>query len=122
MYEKIKRICIIISILFNIVIFTGYNIQTIRLEHSRQECERIRSQLEFARNREQEFEHTINSIEESTTRTAEILRKQGNTISDIRKGIAAVKEYVEEMESRMYYIRSKYGNSDNDSNIGKEIE
>lgn len=85
MHEKIYKYFFIVMLVLFTVVFTGFAVQTARLESSLAECRQYREQLSNVENRESE-------IRESLSRTSVILNSTGNEITNLRSKLEALEE------------------------------
>lgn len=85
MNEKVYRIIFGIMLVTILVFFTGFTVQTCRLQSSMEQLEHYRTELESASNRQSD----ITSIVE---RTGEILSTTTNSVADLRKQIQEIED------------------------------
>lgn len=118
MYTKeiiYKFIAIVSSIL--LFLSAGLNLaEYVRLESYRRQLIEVRTSLERSRDQQRIITETISGIESSTNRTNDALRGAQDAASGLSEQIRILKEYVTEMEVRLYlYNHSVNGTSNNET-------
>lgn len=103
--------CIVLLLLIGFGI--GFSVQTYKLGYTREQLERCRNELAAATDRQQSITNTVAECMETARRTGEILSKSATTIADIRKQIEEIRTSYESMESRLRYLSSIYGDTNN---------
>ena len=103
--------CIVLLLLIGFGI--GFSVQTYKLGCTREQLERCRNELAAATDRQQSITNTVAECMETARRTGEILSKSATTIADIRKQIEEIRTSYESMESRLRYLSSIYGDTNN---------
>ncbi len=97
--EKIYKCVFVVMLVLFTIFFTGFTVQTYRLERSMERCEQYRTELELAQNREHE-------IGEAISRTSVILCQTSNTVEGLREKLEA----VEDNYNRMWELLSNDNN------------
>lgn len=90
MYEKIYKCVFVVMLILFAILFTGFAVQTYRLERSMERCEQYRTELVSAQSRESE-------IGECISRTSVILSETSNTVEGLRKKLEAVEDSYNHM-------------------------
>lgn len=103
--------CIVLLLLIGFGI--GFSVQTYKLGYTREQLEHCRNELAAATDRQQSITNTVAECMETARRTSEILNKSATTIADIRKQIEEIRTSYESMESRLRYLSSIYGDTNN---------
>lgn len=85
MHEKIYKCVFVVMLILFAIFFTGFAVQTHRLERSMERCEQYRTELELAQNREYE-------IGEAISRTSIILCQTSDTVEGLREKLEAVED------------------------------
>lgn len=110
--EKSYLVIIFTLLFMSIVLLFGLGIQTSRLEHTGQQLDYYRTELESAQNRQQQLTSTIDGCFRDVTRAGEILSQSVGTISDVRKQISEIRENYEIMEDRLLHFYDIYNTTD----------
>ena len=95
MHEKIYKCVFVVMLILFAIFFTGFAVQTYRLERSMERCEQYRTELELAQNREHE-------IGESISRTSIILCQTSDTVEGLREKLEAVEDSYNYMWGLLY--------------------
>ena len=95
MHEKIYKCVFVVMLILFAIFFTGFAVQTYRLERSMERCEQYRTELELAQNREHE-------IGESISRTSIILCQTSDTVEGLREKLEAVEDSYNYMWKLLY--------------------
>ena len=116
MHEKIYKCVFVVMLILFAIFFTGFCIQTRRLESSLAECRQYREQLELAERRESD-------IRESISRTDTILNETGAEVSNLRKKLEALEDCYYDMRGIIYFYSNDTnysGEKINDNNLTLE--
>ena len=88
--EKIYKCVFVVMLVLFAIFFTGFAVQTYRLERSMERVEQNRTEIELAQSREHE-------IGESISRTSIILCQTSDTVEGLRKKLEAVEDSYNHM-------------------------
>lgn len=120
--QKIHTCIELILLLLFIGIGIGFSIQTDRLASTRQQLEQYRTELEAARDRQQDALDTINECYRNVSRAGEVLGESIATVQDVRRQVAEIREAFTAMENRMLQFYDNNCNTNNSTNYAEEIK